>query len=180
MDKVAQNNPNLDNLELPHPNPDSFLKVALFSALVACGMALYLFWQNQQLSYQLTLSRQEAASPSPTPSPITTPAVQPSISNIQENGVITSPVSIKGTVPSSWMFEGQFFIEIRDSEGRVLGSGVGKEVNPGDWSSGKPVDFSANITFKTDAKRGILVLLSNNPSGLPENQKTFSLPVRFE
>lgn len=47
--------------------PDSFLLVALFSALLASGMALYLFWQNQQLSYQLSLSRQVKASPSPSP-----------------------------------------------------------------------------------------------------------------
>lgn len=47
-------------------NPDSFMKVALFAALVACGMALYLFWQNQQLSYQLAVSRQVIPSPTPT------------------------------------------------------------------------------------------------------------------
>lgn len=49
-------------------NPDSFMKVALFSALVASAMALYLFWQNQQLSYQLAVSRQAIGSPSPSPS----------------------------------------------------------------------------------------------------------------
>ena len=68
MDTSIPNPANPDHLELPHTKPDNFMKVALFAALVACGMALYLFWQNQQLTYQLALSRQTSPSPSPSPS----------------------------------------------------------------------------------------------------------------
>ena len=106
-------------------------------------------------------------------------AASPSINSPKANAIIRSPLNITGSVPTGWMFEGQFPIEIRDSENRVVGSGIAHEVSPGSWSSGKSVDFSAKVDFSPTAKSGFIFLLSDNPSGIPEKQLTFKLPVNF-
>ncbi len=103
----------------------------------------------------------------------------PTISTPRENARITSPVIIKGVVPSGWMFEGQFPVELRDTNDKIIGRGIAKEVESGSWSSGKSIDFITTVEFTSVGKSGFIVLLSDNPSGIPEKQLTFKLPVNF-
>lgn len=49
----------------------------------------------------------------------------------------------------------------------------------GDWTAEGLIDFEGSLEFDTSASSGILQILSDNPSGLYENQLEFSFPVRF-
>jgi len=91
----------------------------------------------------------------------------------------TGPLAIKGTVDSGWMFEGVMPVLLLDSSRNEIASGSAMETTPGAWQSGNPVNFSISFTFSTEATSGFLVFKSDNPSELPENQKTFELPVKF-
>ncbi len=105
----------------------------------------------------------------------------PYISAPNRNSTITSPVTVKGTVPAGWMFEGVFPIKITDKESGVLSQGQAHEVTPGSWQSGESVEFEATITFPSRAAgKGSIVLENDNPSGLPENSKSFNIPIIFE
>ena len=93
---------------------------------------------------------------------------------------VTSPVIIKGTVPPGWMFEGVFPIKIVEYESGVLVQGLATEVIPGSWQSGQPVEFQASLDLPERAIGGGTIILENdNPSGLPENAKSFQIPILF-
>jgi hypothetical protein len=104
----------------------------------------------------------------------------PIVSAPAANAKVTSPLVVKGAVPSGWMFEGVFPIKLVDSNKAVLASGQGKETIAGAWQSGQAVAFTATLTFTSPASgSGTLVLENDNPSDLPANAKSFEVPVTF-
>lgn len=152
--------------------------------IVGLGAGGYFF----VLKDKLNLSQAPTATPSPTPSltPVETSiesvsktSDKPAISTPIKNSQVKSPLTVKGTVPAGWMFEGSIPVKLVDENKKLIKQGVGKEVTPGSWTNGKPTEFSATLTFTTTAKSGFLVISADNPSGLPENDKTFELPVKF-
>jgi|GEM_PF-981424 len=102
--------------------------------------------------------------------------------------VVTEPVSgafvansfiVRGTVPPGWMFEGVFPVELQNAKGIAIAQATGTELEPGSWSSGSPIAFTATVEFPATTGKGTLVLKKDNPSGLPENDRSFKLPVAF-
>jgi hypothetical protein len=77
------------------------------------------------------------------------------------------------------MFEGQLTLKLLDSKRKLITQGVGKETVPESWQSGQPAQFSGTLTFTTTDSSGFLVIAADNPSALPENEKSFEIPVRF-
>ena len=116
------------------------------------------------------------------PTPTVTPSsfldevviIQPKI-----NDLVTSPLKIHGTALSSWFFEGQLVILLNDDKNNVLANGIGQEDTPGSWTQGGMVSFTSDLKFTTSAKSGYLVIKNDNPSGLPENQKEYRIPIKF-
>lgn len=104
---------------------------------------------------------------------------EPTIYSPLVNAKVVSPLTIKGAVPSEWMFEGVFPVKLVDSGRKLVIRGQGKETVPSSWSEGKTVEFSATLTFVTAAKSGFIILENDNPSGLPENNKSFEIPINF-
>jgi hypothetical protein len=104
---------------------------------------------------------------------------QPHISIPQPNTKVTNPLSVKGTAPSNWFFEGQIHLKVVDENKNIIAGAAGTEVTPGSWMEDKPVEFMGTITFTTSAKKGFLIIENDNPSGLPENQKSYEIPVTF-
>jgi hypothetical protein len=51
----------------------------------------------------------------------------------------------------------------------------------GDWMTTSTVPFTSTLTFtnQNHLTEGILRFKNANPSGLPENEKIFDVPVRF-
>lgn len=94
------------------------------------------------------------------------------------NSLVTSPVTVSGEARGTWFFEASFPIEILDSQGNVLGTGIAQA--QGNWMTEDFVPFSATIQFKaTTVPQGLIVFRKDNPSGLPENDASVSVPVRF-
>ncbi len=95
-----------------------------------------------------------------------------------QNEKVVSPIKITGKAKGSWYFEGTFTAELLDSNNTSLGT---VQVNAkGDWMSEDFVPFEGDLTFSSPAtKNGTLVIKKDNPSGLPENDKTLSIPVTF-
>ncbi len=92
---------------------------------------------------------------------------------------ISSPLKITGKARGNWFFEGSFPIKIFDGQNELVGLGIAQA--QGDWMTNEFVSFSATVEFKNIIhSTGYVVFENDNPSGLPENQKTFTLPVTFK
>lgn len=102
------------------------------------------------------------------------------IYSLKTNQEIFSPLKITGRITGSgWAgFEGQVgTVKLLDSEGKELTTGILTATT--DWMI-FPVSFKTTLNFKSPATgTGILVFKNENPSGLPEKDASFSLPIRF-
>ncbi len=95
------------------------------------------------------------------------------------DSVVQSPLKVTGSARGIWYFEASFPVKIFDSNGKELG--VVPAQAQGDWMTADFVPFEANITFQTPTtETGTLVLEKDNPSGLPENSDSVTIPVRFQ
>lgn len=95
------------------------------------------------------------------------------------NTAITSPIKITGMSKTGWGgFEGQVgTVDILDYKGNNLGAAVLKALT--DWTQ-PPVNFEADLSFTpNNSGPATLVFHKENPSGLPQYDKTFSLPVKI-
>ena len=101
-----------------------------------------------------------------------------------QNAVIASGAVVTGKA-RGWYFEGSFPIELRDSTGVVIAQGPAMAQS--DWMTSEFVPFKFTLTFSNpyhvgdpEAKKlGTLTLHNDNPSGLPENEKSITIPIRF-
>ena len=100
------------------------------------------------------------------------------ISFPKENGTISSPLKIIGTVNGAgWAgFEGQVgTVELLDNKGNKIASSILKATT--DWTK-PPVSFESDLVFQTKITGNATLLFSNeNPSGIPDKDKKFGLPV---
>ncbi|MEK7195619.1 MAG: GerMN domain-containing protein, partial [Patescibacteria group bacterium] len=100
------------------------------------------------------------------------------VSSPTSGEAISSPVIVKGEARGYWFFEASFPISVLDGDVTSLGIGIAEAQD--DWMTENFVPFKASIVFKTPKySTGTLVLKKDNPSGLPENDVEFALPVSF-
>jgi hypothetical protein len=100
------------------------------------------------------------------------------IENVQLGQIISSPFTIKGQAQNKWFFEGVFPIILKDASGKEIVRTQARAKT--DWTVPGFVPFEAILSFKTStATDGKLIFQNDNPSGLPENQETFELPVKI-
>lgn len=101
------------------------------------------------------------------------------VSSPKESSKIESPLLVKGEARGSWYFEGSFPIRVFDANNKELGVVPAKAI--GNWMTKEFVPFEAVLTFnKPNTKTGTLVLQKDNPSGDPDKDDSFSIPVRFQ
>lgn len=107
-------------------------------------------------------------------------APQPvTISGITPGMEINSPLSVSGTIPGNWMFEAQTTMELRTAGSEIITSTTID--TQADWQTTEQIPFSGQLTFQSpDAILGYIYIQKSNPSGIPNNQETFSWPIRFE
>jgi hypothetical protein len=83
---------------------------------------------------------------------------------------------VTGEAPGGWYFEASFPVQVRDKDGIVLASIPAQAQS--DWMVDTLVPFKASIiitgSYKGDAT---LILLKDNPSGLPENDDSVEIPI---
>lgn len=91
---------------------------------------------------------------------------------------LSSPFVVTGKVDPSWVFEASFPIELFDDQGNSLFLGTAS-VPKWTETGAAFADFTAKINFSTTATSGTLEFKKDNPSGLPENNQSFKIPVIF-
>jgi hypothetical protein len=99
------------------------------------------------------------------------------VSSPAANSKITSPLVVTGKAQNNWFFEANIPVSLYDDQGNLLALAGGQALT--DWMTQGWVDFKATLTFTTTASSGKLVIRKDNPSGLPENDGSFEIPVTF-
>ena len=96
-----------------------------------------------------------------------------------ENSYVNSPLTVKGKARGTWFFEASFPIKVTGIDGLVFGQSHVQA--QGEWMTPEFVPFEGTINFTVPAgvTEGFLVLEKDNPSGLPENDKSVKMKVRF-
>ena len=96
------------------------------------------------------------------------------------NQTIQSPLVILGEARGYWFFEASFPIILVDWDGLIIGQAIAQAKD--DWMTEDFVPFEAVIEFEVPIVKnnGALILRKDNPSGLPENDDAFEVPVFFD
>lgn len=123
--------------------------------------------------------------PSPAPSATSTSSVATSTLPLAERVIVTSPASgarvgptftVAGEAPGPWYFEASFPIKVVDANNNFIGQGIAQAQS--DWMTVGQVPFLATVTVAPGySGPATLVLLKDNPSGMPENDDSVSMPV---
>lgn len=109
------------------------------------------------------------------------------LNNFDDRSVLTSPMKITGAVPSAWVFEGIFPVEIRTDSGELVKEWYA-EANIFD-EEGEIIDglvpFTLNLDFTVPtperAETGVLRLMADNTVDLPEEERDMvDIMVLFE
>ena len=111
---------------------------------------------------------------------------------LHERVVVTIPASgatvgktftVTGEAPGNWYFEASFPIEVRDAGNNKVGQGkVGQGIAQAqsDWMTTAQVPFKADVTVTGYTGPVTLILMRDNPSGLPENDDSLSVPITIQ
>jgi hypothetical protein len=100
------------------------------------------------------------------------------ITKPRPNEVASSPIIITGQARGNWFFEGQFTAKLVDDRGQILNQTVIKSL--ADWTTTDFVPFAGELVFRLPSvKTGKLLLVKDNPSGIPENERQLEVPLKF-
>jgi hypothetical protein len=103
------------------------------------------------------------------------------ISNPQSNQLISSPVLVQGKISGAWFFEASLPIRLIDENNIVIAESYATAED--DWMTEELVLFSGVLEFSPEminSDTGYLLILKDNPSGLPENEGVIRMPIRFK
>lgn len=96
------------------------------------------------------------------------------------NDEIASPFTVTGEARGRWFFEASFPVKLLDANGTEIQLDPPYIMTTEDWMSENFVPFEETFTFGPPmTETGTLVLMKDNPSGLPENDDEIRIPVRF-
>lgn len=92
--------------------------------------------------------------------------------------LIESTLEITGEARGGWYFEASFPVKLLDANGEILAEHYATA--QGNWMTSEFVPFTATLLFATpQTATGTLVLMNDNPSGIPENSRELRIPIRF-
>jgi hypothetical protein len=87
--------------------------------------------------------------------------------------------SVVGQARGVWFFEASFPVKLIDKDGKELDVAVAEA--QGDWMTENFVSFKADLKApQSYIGPATLVLMKDNPSGLPENDASISFPITIE
>jgi hypothetical protein len=167
----------------PKPASGVRLFVAVLLAALIVGLGYVLYNQNQTIT---NLKKDLATAQSKTTKTVTTVDDIYQYSSLkgttiyvftpQKNQSVNAPIIVTGTVPGNWSFEASFPIILKTSQGTVLAQSPAQLL--GDWMTDKQVPFTLKLTFTTTyTGPASLILQKDNPSGLPQNDDSLTIPV---
>lgn len=106
--------------------------------------------------------------------PVTTNIV---IDALTAGSVVNSPLTITGKA-KTWYFEGSFPVKVVDANGNVLAEAPAQA--QGEWMTTEFVPFEVTLSFIPTTQQGTIVFQKDNPSGLPDKNEEYQLPVQFD
>jgi len=93
--------------------------------------------------------------------------------------VVGKEFSVLGKARGTWYFEASFPVEVLDKDGKRLVSVPAAA--QGDWMTENFVPFKADLKIPSSyIGRATLILHKDNPSGLPQNEASVSIPINIE
>jgi hypothetical protein len=97
-----------------------------------------------------------------------------------KNGdIVKSPLTITGEARGNWYFEASFPVRLEDGNGKVLAQHYAQA--EGEWMTTEFVPFTSTFPFDPPTTpTGTLILMKDNPSGLPEHDDEIRILVRFD
>lgn len=118
----------------------------------------------------------------PAPAPVVEAQAGLVVDTPKAYNVVTSPLVVSGHIDGTnrWTgFEGQVgVVQLLDKNGNLLAMGILTATT--DWMQ-FPTNFSTTLTFSaTSSSAGTLVFKNENPSGMPDYEREFRLPVKFK
>ena len=160
--------------------------IALLVIIIVVLGAWLLYYKKAEAPADILINNgtSSPATTTPTSTPVTTEPKQSGegmikISVPQKNQLITSPLTVTGEAKGGWYFEASAPVKILDANGKIIGQGPVQA--QGDWMVSGFVPFKGTITFSAPTtSTGTVVFMNDNPSGLPENDRSYSVPVRFK
>ncbi|MDB5187767.1 MAG: hypothetical protein JWO50_287 [Candidatus Kaiserbacteria bacterium] len=96
----------------------------------------------------------------------------------QPNQSVDPIFSVSGEAPGPWFFEGSFPVQIRDKSNNILQQATAKAL--GTWTTEGQVKFAVSITVTQFHGPATVILLRDNPSGMPENDDSVSIPITIK
>src|SRR3989344_4642937 len=148
------------------------------------GLAMLLFIVILVLAYFLFAMPAPQPSDSNNGTPTTTPVTVARVGTLSEKVVIVAPAAgatvqsnftVSGQAPGNWYFEASFPIEVRDMSGNQLLQLPAQA--EGEWMTTELVAFSVSITVSNYTGPALLILHRDNPSALPENDSSVTIPI---
>jgi hypothetical protein len=93
---------------------------------------------------------------------------------------VNSSLTISGQARGTWFFEASFPVVLKNAKGEIIAQGIAKTIV--NWMTENFVPFTAVLNFSAQESQsaGVLVLKKDNPSGLPENDMSYEIPVVFK
>ncbi|MBP9758019.1 MAG: hypothetical protein KBD06_05445 [Candidatus Pacebacteria bacterium] len=160
-----------------------WMVVAIVLFLVILGMTYLLF----ALPPLETTTPVSTSTPQqPVTAPVTT--VPDPNAPLSERVIVTTPLPntsvgatfvVKGNAPGNWFFEADFPIQVRDKDGNVIARTFASAL--GEWMTTEQVGFSSTIIVEGGYKGpATLILVKNNPSGLPEHDDAVEIPITIQ
>jgi hypothetical protein len=147
------------------------LSVVLFIVIVVLTCAI-IFIPNKTTVPQTTNTGKVATSTEPQNARVVVTSPMP-------GAIVAKTFSVTGSAPGPWFFEAVFPIQVRDKDGNVIGSGQAQA--QGEWMTEADVPFTASMKIEsTYAGRASLILSKDNPSGLPQNDDSVTVPIQIQ
>lgn len=96
----------------------------------------------------------------------------------QPHDIVSSPLEVKGKARGFWFFEADFPVKLLDENSKEIGAAIARA--QGEWMTEDFVAFRATLEFSAGTStKGTLLLIKDNPSGLPEHDNQLEIPLRF-
>ncbi len=96
--------------------------------------------------------------------------------------VVGREFSVRGMARGYWFFEASFPVFLFDPDGNEIAVGIAQPEPAGtEWMTENMIGFKADLQVPaTYSGPATLVVRNDNPSGLPENDKSVSFPITVE
>ncbi len=176
-------------------------KIAVVTALCAIAAGLYVLFINAKAmpGEGVFVSPSPSPSPSLSSNPTATGTATTTLSQQNQSGILYTNAtgkdiqvelpypeavtgktfSVIGKARGYWFFEGSFPVRVLDSKGKAIFTGIATA--EGDWMTAEFVPFRATIKApESFIGRATLVLVKDNPSGMPEHDASVSFPITIE